>query len=596
MNEKNCDILVIGGGSAGVTAAIYAAEADASVILLSKDNVSYGNSRIIGGTMVYGEPNMSAEQQELLLRDMVVGGDYLSNQHLCKMFANETQHTTPMFERMGGVMNRDEDGNITTDSLIQHGGHSWPRCIIFPNTGPGLGQGLRYGLNQTEGINILEKTMVYDLLRDGNKVTGAVCYELKTGKILVIYAKQVILTTGGGGWMYYPYTDNSQACTGDGYALALMSGAELVDMEQIQFIPYGLTHPPGLAGIAVAEPSIASPAGKLTDAKGREILANPGSKTRAQVANAICMAVARGDGTEHGGCLLDLKGNKTDPKSNFMYKQYTKGIFKIYNNLVRKAYGAGAGNWDEPWDVYPTSHYFMGGIVIDEWGKVKGTQNLYACGEVAGGIHGGNRLAGNAITESLIFGKRAAKKACEQAAKQADCKADTSLVESTVAELQSLPGRSGKYRIVELKRELQNTMWEKAGPVRTEEQLKQALDTFDSIEGRLPAAAISDQEKYNTELLDAMELRLMLPVAKSIAASALARTESRGSHIRMDYQERNDQESVKNIFVKVKNNQVEVCSRAVDLCFISPQQEALRLQARPDKNHDTPANLAIPPA
>ncbi|HLA28994.1 MAG TPA: FAD-binding protein [Syntrophales bacterium] len=570
MIEKSCDLLCIGAGGAGITAAIVASEKGSDVILLSKDHTGYGNTRIIGGIMAQGDLDTS-RQGRGFLRDMVVGGDYLNNQKLCLILAKEAHNAPILLERFGGMVKRDSQGKISTDVLMQAGGHTSPRSLFLPAAGSGMGQGLRYGISQRKNIRTLEKTIVFDLLKEGKKVLGAVCYQLTSGEIIVIKAKKTLIATGGGVWIYYPHTDDSRVSTGDGYTLALDAGAKLVDMEQVQYIPFSLTHPSGMVGIIVGEPFTAGPAGVLKNVHGKEILSGVFLKTRAQVANAIILEAAKGNGTKYGGCLLDLKANKDHPQGKIIYRHYSEGIFKPFTDLVRAAYGRAAAEWEEPWDVYPTAHYFMGGIVINEWGEVEGVENLYACGEVTGGVHGGNRLGSVSLTELFVFGKRAGERAAGEITGQDYPKVDKSLIDFQVQRLKGMVGKNGKYRVIELKRELQTAMWEKVGPAREEKKLKEGLEIFSSIEEKFKDITIPATYKYNTELLDALELRFMLPVAKSVALSALTRKESRGAHVRLDHPERDDRNWLKNIIVKKNATKgIHVRTRPVKLTHLHP--------------------------
>lgn len=570
MIEMSCDLLCIGAGGAGVTAAITAGDKGADVILLSKDHIGYGNTRIIGGIMAQGDLDPS-RQGEDFLRDMVVGGDYLNNQKRCRLLSQEAHNAAILLERFGGMVKRDSQGKISPEVLLQVGGHTSPRSLILPSTGPGVGQGLRYGVVRRKNIRTLEKTIVFDLLKEGGKVLGAICYQLTSGELIVIKAKKTLLATGGGAWIYYPHTDDSRVATGDGFTLALDAGAELVDMEQVQYIPFALTHPAGMVGIIVGEPFTAGPAGMLKNVHGKEIIAGVAAKTRAQVSNAIILEVAKGNGTKYGGCLLDLQANKDHPQGKILYRHFADGIFKPFTNLVRAAYGQAAAAWEEPWDVYPTAHFFMGGIVVNEWGEVQGVENLYACGEVAGGLHGGNRLGSVAMTELFVFGKRAGERAADEIIGQDYTEAGGSLIAFQVERLKAMIGKKGKHRVIELKRELQKMMWEKVGPARKEEELKEGLEIISSIEEKMKDINILGTYKYNTELLDALELRFMLPVARSVALSALARKESRGAHVRLDYPERDDQNWLKNIIVKRDaTDGLAVRTRPVELTYLQP--------------------------
>ncbi len=551
-----------------MTASVAASQKGAKVIIVSKEPVGYGNTRIVGGIMAYGDLD-KAKKGEDFLRDMIVGGGYLNNQDICKMLAQEAPQATFILESFGGVLGRDEAGKITEKALIQVGGHTSPRTLLIPSTGPGIGQALRYAIIR-ENIEALELTLIVDLICEGNHVLGAIGYDLKKGETVVIRARKTLLATGGGGWIYFPHTDVSRSVTGDGFTLALNAGAELIDMEQIQYIPFSLTHPPGLAGIVVGEPFTAGPAGVLKNIKGKDILPGVNLKTRAEVANAIILEVEKGNGTKHGGCLLDLKENKKHPGGKVLYDQYTKGLFRNFTDIVKFAYGPKAASWQEPWDVYPSAHYFMGGVVIDDWGRVKGVENLFACGEVCGGIHGSNRLGSVSLMEIFIFGKRAGECAASEMNNGLQ-EVDQDLINFYVNKITGMFGRQGKHRPIEVKRRLQKTMWDFVGPARTEKKLEKGLEALSSIKEEAKDLNISSVKIYNTELIDAIELGFMIPVSMCVAESAYERKESRGSHVRLDYPQRDDKNWLKNIVIKKDTkNELEVSLRPVDLTELHP--------------------------
>ena len=569
MIMKDCDLLCIGGGGAGVTASVIASQKGAKVLIVSKEPIGYGNTRIIGGVISYGDIDESKKGEDFF-RDMVIGGNYLNNQDFCELLAKDASKATILIESFGGVIGRDNEGKISEKAFIQLGGHTSPRTLLIPSTGPGIGQALRYAIVR-ENIETLERTLITDLIHEGNHVFGAIGYDLKKGEIVVIRAKKTLLATGGGGWIYYPHTDVSRAITGDGYALALDTGAELIDMEQIQYIPFSLTNPPGLKGIVVGEPFTAGPAGVLRNVHGKDILPGVNLKTRAQVSNAIILEVEKGNGTKYGGCLLDLKENKEHPGGKRLFEQFTKGIFKTITDIVRFAYGPKAANWDEPWDIYPSAHYFMGGIIIDKWGRVKGVENLFACGEVCGGIHGGDRLGSVSLMELFIFGERAGDCAATQMSNGSSYKIDKNLIDFHVNILENMFGKKGNNKPIELKRELQRTMWDYVGPAREEKKLKKGLEILLSIKERAKDLKISRAKKYNTELIDAVELGFMIPLSISVAKSALKRKESRGAHVRLDYQKRDDENWLKNIVIKKdKKDDLEVSLRPVKLTKLKP--------------------------
>jgi len=568
MIVKECDLLCIGGGGAGVAASVTASQKGANVLIVSKEPVGYGNTRIIGGVMAYGDLDEEKKGKKFL-RDMVVAGGYLNNQDICKMLAQEAPRATLILESLGGVLGRDDEGKITEKAFVQLGGHTSPRTLLIPSTGPGIGQALRYAIAR-ENIETLERTVIVDLISEGNHVFGAVGYELAKGEIVVIKARKTLLATGGGGWLYFPHTDVSRAVTGDGFALAINAGAELIDMEQIQYIPFALTHPPGLTGIVVGEPFTAGPAGVLMNVHGKDILPGVNLRSRAEVAKVIILEAEKGNGTRHGGCLLDLKDNKDHPGGKILFDQFTKGPFKNITDIVKFAYGSRAASWDEPWDVYPSAHYFMGGVVIDVWGRVKGVENLFACGEVSGGIHGGDRLGSVSLMELFIFGKRAG----ECAASELDSgrqEVDQNLIDFYLDKLRSMFGSRGRHRPIEIKKELQKIMWDYVGPARTEKKLKKGLELLFSIKEKARDLHISSSEQYNTELIDAIELGFMVPVSICVAKSAYERRESRGAHVRLDYPQKDDDNWLKNIVIK-KDEQsgLEINLRPIKLTELQP--------------------------
>ncbi len=533
-----CDVLCIGGGGAGITASIIASEEGVKVVLLSKEPIGYGNTRLVGGIIV--QPGVNPKDSpELFFRDLILGGEFLNNQALCEVMVEEAPKAVKLLERFGGIVDRSRP--------MQIGGHSLPRTLLLPGTGPGLGKALRGALASSE-VKILEEVIITKLFKKDKGVIGAAGMELSSGMPLMFNAKQIILATGGGGWLYYPNTDVIRGCTGEGYALAFRVGAELLDMEQVQFLPFAITHPPSMKGIMCGEPFTARPKGRLLNQKGEEILKDVASKTRAEVARAMVLAVEKGGGTKHGGVLLDLRESKGTPEGDFIYHHYTKGMFRNIGEAVRFAYGDEAFHWDEPWDVYPTAHYFMGGVRIDEMGRVLSVENLFAVGEVAGGLHGGNRLGSVSLAELFVFGAKAGKEAAK-GAKLMDLPRPSGEMLKECERISRLRGRKGKKRPIGLKRRLQKAMWDGAGPIRDEKRLSLAKKVIDEIRGELEEIEIPSFETMNFDLLDALELDLMLDVAEAVVVSASQRKETRGAHIMLDHPERRDEEYLKNVIL-----------------------------------------------
>jgi succinate dehydrogenase/fumarate reductase flavoprotein subunit len=347
--------------------------------------------------------------------------------------------------------------------------------------------------------------------------------------------------------------------TGDSYGLALRAGAELVDMEQIQLLCFGATHPSSMIGIPLGEPAMAGPFGKLYNNKGEVICEDMMTKTRAQVANAMMEEIHQGGATEHGGLLLDLKPN-VDSEIGEFYVSTIRDVAGPFIELIRRAYGEKASNFEEPWDVLPTVHYFMGGVKTDEWCR-SSIPALYACGQAQGGVMGGNRLGATSLTEIFVFGKRAGKTAAKEAGQRQ--LTDEAVIKEPIDKLASLPGSKGTYRPIHIKRLLQKLMWTYVGARRDDSGLAKAIEEIGTVKKQAKDLSISHVEHYNTEVADAIELSHMLASAEAMALSALERKESRGAHVRSDFPEP-EKGLVENIVVKMKGSGYEI--RLTEAC------------------------------
>jgi len=285
------------------------------------------------------------------------------------------------------------------------------------------------------------------------------------------------------------------------------------------------------------------------NSRGEVVLENIMSMTRAQVARVIVEEIRKGGATEHGGLLLDLTPNLEGPGGE-LFVMMLKKFAGPFLESVHKAYGKEAFDFKVPWDVLPTAHYNMGGIKTDEACRSR-VAGLYACGQAQGGVMGGYRLGATSITEIFVFGKRAGRAAAEEA--KGRVLADESAAGEALERLRSLPGSKGNHRPIELKRKLQTMMWEKVGPLRDGDGLKQALEDIESIRGEARALRISDSTRCNQEITDAIELPHMLAAAEAIAVSALERSESRGAHVRADFPDHYTEKPVQNILVVMSN-------------------------------------------
>ncbi|MBI2816854.1 MAG: FAD-binding protein [Acidobacteria bacterium] len=545
IDRREYDVVCIGGGGAGIAAATTAARNGAKVALLSKEPLGYGNTRIAAGIKVH--PGITAgDSENLFYEDMLAGGEYLNNPRLARIVAKESRLSSQMLESFGYTFRRDDEGLISVKVARRSGGHSLIRSLVpFPYGGVPIGSALRSAGARGQW-DVFEEVVVTRLLTEGNQIRGLVLLHTKDGTLEVIAAKAVVLTTGGAGWLYYPHTDCSRVCTGDGYALALNAGAELVDMEQVQFIPFAVTHPRSLAGMIIGDPAAAGPHGRLLDKDGNVVATEINVMTRAQVAVIISREVERGRGAAHGGLLLDLSPNFASEIGRRYLAHAHTNIAGL--NVVKRAYGPQAFKCEEPWEVLPSAHFIMGGVVIDEWGRTS-VKGLYAAGEVAGGIHGANRLGSVALSDILIFGRRAGEDAAKYAAgadaplKRAD---DIDLEHERISQWHAKRGA----RPVQLVRRLQTSMWTNVGLVRDQDKGMRALSEIDSIEAESAEMGFRGRPGYCTDLQDAFELAFMLQVARATARSALERRESRGAHARSDYPMRDDKNWLANIFVR----------------------------------------------
>ena len=523
------DVIVIGGGGAGAAAAVAARRAGARVALLSKEPAGYGDTRIAEGAFAY--PGRTAEDSpEFFCQDIKRSGEQLCDDDLVQTLARESEAGIYNIEEFGYLFRRDTEGRLSSKTAYKVGGHSTARAIIGAGRGINIGVTVRAACARA-GVTVIEDTMAVRLLVMGGRVAGVQVYDFNRGEYEVLSGRAVILATGGTGWLYYPHTDCSRSVTGDGFALALQAGASLVEMEQVQFMPFAITHPDSMVGIMCGEPASAGPHGRLIDCEGKVVLEGVQNFNRAQVTRVMAQALKEGRGGPHGGLFLDMAPNLEAPGGMAMWQAYSKAAPMM--KTVRAAYGEDAYHWKTPWEVLPTAHYHMGGVRADANGNT-GIPGLYAAGGVQGGVHGGNRLGSVALTEIFVFGRRAGEAAAQEALAAAGNGANGAPEPVGPA---VMPGRKGRHRPIQLVRRLQKTMWECVGPVRDEQGIRAGLGELDRLEEESADLAIGSGKRCNQEMRDALELPLMLLTARAIMASALERRESRGAHLRSDFPE-----------------------------------------------------------
>lgn len=512
------DVLIVGAGGAGVTAAISAFEAGARVAVLAKDQIGYGNTRISGGGFV------SEDVPDDLIRDVIRSGAGLSDEESVRVIAEEARQALRTIVRFGQVFQTEPSGRFLA---AKRGGHSKERNLRSPNSGVSMAQALRGAATRLD-IKLFEDVMACQLLQDpSGRVTGVIAYDIVEGRLLSFYARAVVLATGGAGWLFYPHTDNIKTVTGDGYALALEAGASLVDMEQVQFLPFSVVYPECMRGLYAGEPSaVGGPRGVLRSADGELVMDQLDSRKRDEVSNAVFAAMRQGPVAKHGGILLDLRGNRELPLKSPELRNWRRPF-----EAVRLAYGRDASLGKEPFEVQPTVHHMMGGVWTDTSGRSNVT-GLFAAGEARGGVHGANRLAGMALLDNVVFGRRAGQAAAAFSLNgsidpPAACPAAEAL-EETLRECMSR--RTGE-RAARLKREVTDAVWHTMGGPRSEERSGHSLERIRAVGARINECALVRQQRWNLDVLDFLELRLMVLSAEAIVLSASFRRESRGAHV-----------------------------------------------------------------
>lgn len=550
--EFDFDVIVLGAGGAGCAAAITAARNGTSVALVSKEGIGMGNTRMSGGEMS-SSGVVDGDSAEVLKQDMMRGGEYLSNGHLVDIIARNASSAIRFVQGLGHYFRRDEEGRFSGKAASRLGGHSFPRS--FGGLAVSIAHALRNAVANTKSISVFEDTLVTTLFREGDEIRGALGVDLKTSECVVLKAKATVLATGGCGWLYYPQTTNNRTATGEGYAIAFEAGVQLVDMEMVQFFPFAMNHPPHLVGTLLDEPILAGPKGKLINGLGEVIADHDINKmTRAQVTALMAKEISAGRATEWGGLKLDLSGNLDVPEM-LEFKRVKDEV--NFFEKVRIAYGEKAFNWKEPWDVSPSSHYMMGGVKIDPHGH-SSMKNLYAVGEAAGGAMGANRLGSTSIADIFVTGIVAGKEMSTWIKEREKGKISNSLISREIEKIEKLFGQKGPQRPIKLKREFQKLMRENVGIVRDGERLSSALSQIDRMEEEVEnALSVSSIRRYNTEFLDAVELKNMLTCARMIATCALERKESRGAHLRLDYPDKDDAHWLKNIIIQKKKGKME---------------------------------------
>ena len=549
----SCDVLVIGAGGAGLRAAIAAAEEGVDVALVCKSLLGKAHTVMAEGGMAAALRNVDdRDSWQVHFRDTMRGGKMLNQWRMAEIHAKEAPARAHELEAWGALFDRTGDGRILQRNF---GGHRYPRLAhVGDRTGLEMIRTLQNHAIHT-GLKVFMEMTVVELLQDSQGMAGALAYWRESGKFVVFRAKAVVLATGGVG-KAYRITSNSWEYTADGHALAYRAGADLIDMEFLQFHPTGMIWPPSVRGVLVTE-GVRGEGGILRNAEGERFMFNyipelfasetakdaaeagrwlkgdrqahrpPELLTRDVVARAIRDEVRAGRGSPHGGALLDIASQRDADyikrKLPSMYHQF----YQLGDLDITK----------QPMEVGPTCHYVMGGVRVHPETAQASVPGLYAAGECAGGMHGANRLGGNSLSDLLVFGRRAGLNAAQHAQERSDPNPEPQRIQEGIAEaLQPFAqeGRSSDnpYTILQ---ELQTTMEDNAGIVRDATGLRQGLEDVQQLAERLPQAQVTGNRQYNPSWHYAVDLRNLISIAESIAICALGREESRGGHTRTDF-------------------------------------------------------------
>jgi succinate dehydrogenase / fumarate reductase flavoprotein subunit len=519
------DVLIIGAGGAGLRAAIEALAKGASVGVVCKSLLGKAHTVMAEGGIAAAMANVdAADGWQPHFRDTMRGGKFLNNWRMAQLHAQEAPDRVRELEQWGALFDRTDKGAILQRAF---GGHTYKRlCHVGDRTGLEMMRTLQDRGVQL-GFDVYMECTITRLLTDGGRIAGAFGYWRENGRFIVFKAKSVVIATGGIG-KAWPVTSNSWEYTGDGMTLAYQAGAELMDMEFVQFHPTGMVWPPGVQGLLVTE-AVRGEGGILRNKLGERFMEKYDPQrmelsTRDVVARSIYTEVKEGRGTEHGGAYLDISHKPAE-----YVKKKLPSMYHQFKELADVDITKG------PMEVGPTCHYVMGGIRVEAETAQSTLPGLFAAGEAAAGLHGSNRLGGNSLSDLLVFGRRAGLGAAEHAKRVSY----TGVSEAQIAEAEkellapfSNPNSESPYAV---HRDLQKVMQSLVGIFRTEEDLKKAFAELEQLKTRAAQASVEGSRLFNPGWHLASELKSMLTVSEAVALSALARTESRGAHSRIDY-------------------------------------------------------------
>ena len=570
--KRSYDVLVIGAGGAGLRAAIEAAGSGVTVGVVCKSLLGKAHTVMAEGGVAAALANVDdRDNWRVHFADTMRGGQYVNNWRMAELHAKEAPDRVRELEAWGALFDRTKDGRILQRNF---GGHRYPRLAhVGDRTGLEMIRTLQdHGIHS--GMEVHMECTVLSLLLDSGRVAGAFGYDREKGHFILWQAKAVVLATGGIG-RAFKITSNSWEYTGDGDALAYRAGAELQDMEFVQFHPTGMVWPISVRGILVTE-GVRGEGGVLRNSEGKRFmfedipdnyktqtadteeegwLYTQGDKnarrppellTRDHVARCINREVKAGRGSPHGGVYLDIAWIKERiPNAPEHIKKKLPSMYHQFKEL------AGIDITKEPMEIGPTTHYMMGGVRVDGDSQMSTVPGLFAAGEVAAGLHGANRLGGNSLSDLLVFGKRAGQFAAEFAKKHGCALIDESQIEASAkAALEPFDRGAKGENPYQVQHDLQESMQDLVGIVRTEGEMERALDVIGQLQARADRAGISGNRQYNNGWHTAMDLQNLLMVSEAITRAAVLRKESRGAQFREDFPDKDPEWGKYNIVIR----------------------------------------------
>ncbi len=558
------DVLVIGAGGAGLRAAIEASAAGVSVGLVCKSLLGKAHTVMAEGGVAAALANVDERDSwKVHFADTMRGGQYLNNWRMAEIHAKEAPDRVRELEAWGALFDRTADGRILQRNF---GGHQYPRLAhVGDRTGLEMIRVLQdHGVHQ--GVDVYMECTVTSILMDGDRIAGAFGYDREKGRFKVFRAKAIVLATGGVG-KAYKITSNSWEYTGDGHSLAYHAGAELIDMEFVQFHPTGMVWPPSVRGILVTE-GVRGEGGVLKNNQGERFMFNhipelyvnqtsddpeegwrytqgdrnarrpPELLTRDHVARCIVSEVQEGRGSPHGGVFLDIAWIKE--KLSNAEDHIKRKLPSMYHQFMQLA---DLDITKEPMEVGPTTHYIMGGIRVDGDSQMTCVPGLFASGECGAGLHGANRLGGNSLSDLLVLGKRSGEYAAKFAAENSEGRIDDTEIESAgswALRFFNNDAGSSDENPFQIQYNLQELMQELVGIARSEEALNRARLDIQKLKEQTEQISIGGNREYNPGWHTALDLYSLMTVSEAIALAALERKASIGAHSRDDYPEKEE--------------------------------------------------------